>query len=32
MVYDVVIQGVSLVSNYRGQFNQINSQGYPELL
>jgi phospholipid transport system substrate-binding protein len=33
MVYDVVIEGVSLVSNYRGQFNRIiNSQGYPELL
>ena len=33
MVYDVVIEGVSLVSNYRGQFNRIiNSQGYPGLL
>jgi phospholipid transport system substrate-binding protein len=33
MVYDVVIEGVSLVSNYRGQFNRIvNGQGYPELL
>lgn len=33
MVYDVVIEGVSLVSNYRGQFNRIiNKQGYPELL
>ena len=33
MVYDVVIEGVSLVSNYRGQFNRIiNSQGYPELV
>ena len=33
MVYDVVIEGVSLVSNYRGQFNRIiNNQGYPELL
>ena len=32
-VYDVVIEGVSLVSNYRGQFNRIvNNQGYPELL
>ena len=32
MVYDVVIEGVSLVSNYRGQFNRIiNRQGYPEL-
>lgn len=32
-VYDVVIEGVSLVSNYRSQFNRIvNSQGYPELL
>ena len=33
VVYDVVIEGVSLVSNYRGQFNRIvNSQGYPELV
>jgi phospholipid transport system substrate-binding protein len=33
MVYDVVIEGVSLVSNYRGQFNRIiNSRGYPELI
>ena len=33
MVYDVVIEGVSLVSNYRGQFNRIiNNQGYPALL
>lgn len=33
MVYDVVIEGVSLVSNYRGQFSRIiHSQGYPELV
>jgi len=33
MVYDVVIEGVSLVSNYRTQFNKvITSQGYGELL
>jgi len=33
IVYDVVIEGVSLVSNYRGQFNKIiASQGYPELV
>jgi phospholipid transport system substrate-binding protein len=32
-VYDVVIEGVSLVSNYRSQFNKIiKAQGYPELL
>lgn len=32
-VYDVVIEGVSLVSNYRNQFHRIvTSQGYPELL
>lgn len=32
-VYDVVIEGVSLVSNYRSQFNRIiRSQGYPELV
>jgi phospholipid transport system substrate-binding protein len=33
MVYDVVIEGVSLVSNYRSQFNQIiTAQGYGELV
>ena len=33
MVYDVVIEGVSLVSNYRGQFNKvITSNGYAELV
>ncbi|HEX8960931.1 MAG TPA: ABC transporter substrate-binding protein [Geobacteraceae bacterium] len=33
MVYDVVIEGVSLVSNYRSQFNRIISgQGYNELV
>jgi phospholipid transport system substrate-binding protein len=33
MVYDVVIEGVSLVSNYRSQFNRIiNSNGYGELV
>lgn len=33
MVYDVVIEGVSLVSNYRTQFNKIIAeQGYNELL
>ena len=33
IVYDVVIEGVSLVSNYRTQFNKIiSSNGYPELL
>lgn len=33
MVYDVVIEGVSLVANYRSQFNRIiQSQGYNELL
>lgn len=33
MVYDVVIEGVSLVSNYRTQFNKIiTSSGYPELV
>jgi phospholipid transport system substrate-binding protein len=32
-VYDVVIEGVSLVSNYRSQFNKIiNSQGVKELM
>jgi len=33
MVYDVVIEGVSLVSNYRSQFNKIVlNQGYGELV
>lgn len=32
-VYDVVIEGVSLVSNYRSQFGQImNDKGYDELV
>lgn len=32
-VYDVVIEGVSLVSNYRSQFNRIiTANGYPELV
>jgi phospholipid transport system substrate-binding protein len=33
MVYDVVIEGVSLVSNYRSQFNKtIASSGYDKLV
>jgi phospholipid transport system substrate-binding protein len=33
MVYDVVIEGVSLISNYRSQFNRIiTGQGYKELV
>jgi len=33
MAYDVVIEGVSLVSNYRTQFNKIiTNNGYPELV
>ncbi len=33
MVYDVVIEGVSLVSNYRSQFNKIiTSSGYAKLV
>jgi phospholipid transport system substrate-binding protein len=32
-VYDVVIEGVSLVSNYRSQFNRIvSNQGYSALI
>jgi phospholipid transport system substrate-binding protein len=32
-VYDVLIEGVSLVGNYRSQFNRIIQQaGYPELV
>lgn len=33
MVYDIAIEGVSLVSNYRAQFNKIISTGsYSELV
>ena len=33
IIYDVVIEGVSLVSNYRTQFIKIiNEQGYEELV
>lgn len=33
MAYDVIIEGVSLVSNYRTQFNKIiTNKGYPELV
>jgi phospholipid transport system substrate-binding protein len=33
MVYDVIIEGVSLVSNYRSQFSRIISESsYPELV
>ncbi len=33
MAYDVVIEGVSLVSNYRGQLNKIiTNDGYPALV
>lgn len=33
MVYDVVVEGVSLVSNYRGQFNRvITASGYSGLI
>ncbi len=28
-VYDVVIEGVSMVKNYRGQFRQLRSKGSP---
>ena len=32
-MYDVVIEGVSLVSNYRSQFNKIiTGQGYGEMV
>ena len=33
MVYDVIIEGVSLVSNYRSQFNKIiTNSGYDKLV
>jgi phospholipid transport system substrate-binding protein len=32
-VYDVIIEGVSLINNYRVQFNKIiRSKSYPELV
>ena len=32
-VYDIVLDGVSLVANYRGQFNKIlHSSGYDDLV
>jgi phospholipid transport system substrate-binding protein len=31
--YDVIVEGISVVSNYRNQFNRvINSKGYPALV
>jgi phospholipid transport system substrate-binding protein len=33
LVYDVIIEGVSLVGNYRTQFNKIiQTSSYPELI
>jgi phospholipid transport system substrate-binding protein len=33
MVYDVIVEDISLTGNYRNQFNRvINSHGYPELV
>jgi phospholipid transport system substrate-binding protein len=33
LIYDVSIEGVSLVNNYRTQFNKIlSSSSYPELV
>ena len=32
VVYDVVIEGVSLVNNYRGQFNTILAKNSPQYL
>jgi phospholipid transport system substrate-binding protein len=32
-VYDVIIEGVSLIANYRTQFNKIiQTSSYPELI
>jgi len=31
-IYDVVIEGVSLVANYRSQFNDILSKDSPNVL
>jgi phospholipid transport system substrate-binding protein len=33
LVYDVTIEGVSMVSNYRSQFNKIvRTEGYPAVV
>ena len=33
MVYDVYVEGVSLINNYKGQFNDIISKGsYEDLV
>jgi len=33
MVYDILVEDISLTGNYRNQFNRvINNQGYPELV
>ncbi|MGH7311786.1 MAG: ABC transporter substrate-binding protein, partial [Candidatus Rokuibacteriota bacterium] len=33
LVYDVIIEGVSLVANYRTQFNKIiQTSSYPDLI
>lgn len=32
VVYDVIIEGVSLVQNYRSQFNELLQKGDPEAL
>ena len=33
LVYDVIIEGVSLIANYRAQFNKIiTTSSYQELL
>ena len=33
MVYDIIVEDISLTGNYRNQFNRvINNQGYPELV
>jgi phospholipid transport system substrate-binding protein len=32
-VYDVTVDAISLIANYRNQFNRIiNNQGYPKLI
>jgi phospholipid transport system substrate-binding protein len=32
-VYDVTVDAISLIANYRNQFNRIiNNEGYPKLI
>ncbi len=33
MIYDVTVDAISIIANYRNQFNRvINEQGFPKLM